>query len=557
MRLYCLLLLVLSACLATPAAAENRVALVIGNNAYTGLSGLDNPGVDANRLAQTLKSRGFDVISCDGQRPGCFDVTRAGLQSAIAQLKAKSAGAGLAFVFYAGHGMESGGDNLLAPVDATIDCKTHQLSQGVLLGELLELLEGAKQKIIVLDACRDNPLGEVCPPLATPRSLSFRDFKIPDAGNFLLFSSTKPGQVALDGPAGQHSPFAAALFRAFDATPNVHFHQVFDRVAKAVIETTTKADAQGKPQVPEMLVRGGAPESCLAGENCAADRQAAALREEVETLRREHARDQELGETARVTLTQIEAARGKALSEQERRRILEELKDAGRALVARNDDRGERALDRLKEGDTGEAERLFQEDMEAREAEAKAEMERAAEKRRKAADAARHLAALARAKNVAKAADYYRRATELDPEDLLTWENYAETAREAGRTLEAKNAFEQQAQKARAQGNNEREFWAAVGQGEVAKDRGALTEALQAYRTARAAAERLANASPDNPEGQRLLSVASTYSADILEGQGNLPEALKAYNDALAIFDRLSKADPENNRRKRDSVRGP
>ena len=201
-------------------------------------------------------------------------------------------------MFYAGHGMESGGDNLLAPVDATIDCKTHQLSQGVLLDELLEALAGAKQKIIVLDACRDNPFGEVCPPLAVPAALSFRDFKIPDAGNFLLFSSTKPGQVALDGPAGQHSPFAAALFAPSTPRPTC----ISIRCSTASPRPSSSAPPRacaGKPQVPEMLMRGGAPESCLAGENCAADPQAAALREEVETLRRDHARDQELGETAR------------------------------------------------------------------------------------------------------------------------------------------------------------------------------------------------------------------------------------------------------------------
>jgi len=66
---------------------------------------------------------------------------------------------------------------VFAPVDATIDCNTHQLSRGVILGEVLETLEGAKQKIIVLDACRDNPMGDICPPLATPPTLSFRDFK--------------------------------------------------------------------------------------------------------------------------------------------------------------------------------------------------------------------------------------------------------------------------------------------------------------------------------------------------------------------------------------------
>jgi hypothetical protein len=208
--------------------------------------------------------------------------------------------------------MESGGDKVLAPVDGAIDCKTHQLSRGVLLGEVLEALEGAKQKVIVLDACRDNPVREVCPPLPVPPTLSFHNFKIPDAGNFLLFSSTKPGQVALDGELGKHSPFARALFAALDAMPAVHFDQVFNRTAKAVIETTTKESFLGKPQVPEMLVRGGSPEACLTGKACADPRPLNCAKRWTTSA---PARPRpELSETARVTLEQIETSRASCQS---------------------------------------------------------------------------------------------------------------------------------------------------------------------------------------------------------------------------------------------------
>ena len=239
---------------AASAAPDKRVALVIGQNAYTNIRALKNPGIDAQSFARILAERGFDVISCDGKRPGCFDLTRDGLTAAIKQLAAKSQGANLAFVFYAGHGMEAAEGNVLAPVDAGIDCARHQVERGVLVDEVLEALAGAKQKIVVLDACRNDPLGQICPP-ATKAKLTFRDFKIPNAGNFLLVSSTKPGQVADDGLPGAHSPFARALFAALTATPNVHFDQVFNRVAKTVIEETSKANFT---QIPEMLIRGGA-----------------------------------------------------------------------------------------------------------------------------------------------------------------------------------------------------------------------------------------------------------------------------------------------------------
>ena len=91
----------------TSHAEARRVALVIGQNAYTGLSSLPNPKNDATRMAALLARHGFDVISCDGKQPGCFDQTRAGLLKALTKLEVAAGGADLALVFYAGHGMET------------------------------------------------------------------------------------------------------------------------------------------------------------------------------------------------------------------------------------------------------------------------------------------------------------------------------------------------------------------------------------------------------------------------------------------------------------------
>ncbi|MGO9459250.1 MAG: caspase family protein, partial [Rhodomicrobium sp.] len=461
---------------------------------------------------------------------------------AIAQLKAKSQDAALAFVFYAGHGMAAPEGNVLAPVDASIDCERQQLARGVLVDEVMEALAGAKQKIVVLEACRNNPLGEICPP-ATKAKLTFRDFKVPDAGNFLLVSSTKPGQVADDGLAGTHSPFARALLAALSGTPNVHFDQVFNRVAKTVIEETSKA---GFTQIPEMLIRGGAPEACLAGAASAADPQAAALREEVAALTRDRARDQELGETAKEYLAIREKERGKPFTEDERRRELAALKETTRSLAARNDYRGEQALEKLKTGDTAAAERLFQEDLDAEAAEEKAEAAARAERRKKAAASARNIAALARASDVAKAVDYYKKAVDLDPDDAATWDDYARAAQDAGRTDEAKAAFEQAALKAAGEGADEIRFWAGNGRGDIALAQGSVHEALRFYRSAQESMDRLAKADPGNAGWQRDLSVSHNKVGVMLAEQGNLPEALKSFQAGLAIRDRLAKADPSN-----------
>ncbi len=199
MRLYHLLLALFLLALAAPVYAEDRVALVIGNGAYTGLASLDNPGADAAELAKTLGQAGFDVISCDGKRPGCFDLTQDGLKNAIGLLKAKSAGASLAFVFYAGHGLDSGGGNMLVPVDASVDCATYQLSRGILLDEVLEALDGAKQKVIVLDACRDNPLGQIA--RRPPRPPSSRSAISKSPTRAISYCSARPSQARLRSTA--------------------------------------------------------------------------------------------------------------------------------------------------------------------------------------------------------------------------------------------------------------------------------------------------------------------------------------------------------------------
>ncbi len=542
MRIILLLLATLLGFTVAQAAPEKRVALVIGNNAYKELHALGNPGADATSIAQMLSERGFDVVSCDGKRPGCFDLTREGLSGAIAQLKEKSQDASLAFVFYAGHGLESSEGNVLVPVDAAVDCERQQVERGVLLDEVLEALSGARQKIVILDACRNNPLGEICPP-ATKAKLTFRDFKIPNAGNFLLVSSTKPGQVADDGLEGAHSPYARALLAALSGAPNVQFDQVFNRVSKTVIEETSKGNFT---QIPEVLIRGGAPEDCLAGEACAADPQAAALREELAALQRDRARDQELGETAKEYLAQIEKQRGKALSEDERRVELAALKEATRSLAARNDNRGDRALAKLKTGDTGEAEKLFQEDLDAEQAEEKVEAQRVVERRKKAAASAKNIAALARWKDVAKSVAYYKRAVDLDPGDSNTWNDYAWAAQAAGSTDEAKAAFEQAALKASGENAESMRYAAANGRGDIAMTQGKLPEARQFYQNAFEIADRLSKDTPADARWQQRLAESYSNLANSQAKQGDFAGALGRYEQARDILERLAAAEPNN-----------
>jgi hypothetical protein len=194
------------------AAQARRVALVIGQNAYTGgtsatvgLPTLTNPAGDAARMAKLLEQYGFEVIACDGKTPGCFDLDRARFLGALKRLEQRAAGADLALVFFAGHGLASVEGNILAPVDAKLNCSTGAVTNGVVVERIMKATGLARHKLVILDACRDNPLGEVCPNLKD-KKLSFTRIEAGAMQGSLLVTSTQFGQQALDGPPGNHSP---------------------------------------------------------------------------------------------------------------------------------------------------------------------------------------------------------------------------------------------------------------------------------------------------------------------------------------------------------------
>jgi len=225
---------------------------------------------------------------------------------------------------------------------------------------------------------------------------------------------------------------------------------------------------------------------------------------------------------------------------------------ATRSLAARNDNRGERALEKLKTGDTGEAKRLFLEDLDAEQAEEKAETTRRAERRKKAAASARNIAALARWTDVAEAVTYYKRAVDLDPDDAQTWDDYARAAQDAGRTDQAKAAFEQAALKASGEGADEIRFWAANGRGDIALAQGSLPEALRYYRSAQETMDRLARADPGNAGWQRDVAVSHAKLAAFYVKSGEREKARAALGQGKAIMEAMTKLSPDNAEWKRD-----
>ena len=451
--------------LGAASAEAGRVALVIGQTAYpggspeaTGLPTLANPVPDAKGVVELFAGAGLEVISCDGKQPGCFDLNREGLLKALDQLKARATGADLALVYFAGHGAGTDEGNIVTPIDAKVNCETGAVTQGVLVEQLLQAVAPAKHKFLILDACRDNPIGDVCPGLQG-KKLSFTRIEAGALQGLLLVTSTQFGQTALDGAGAPHSPFAKAMIASLKASPNVYFEQVMNEVARATYE-----DAQahyGFLQIPGKVVGGAAPADCLAGKDCIGDARMAALAAENGQLASDAA-------GVRSLLDNEELTRRKPYTPEERKARVATLQATLASIGKSGDPLWQEGKRLIVSGDVAAGEAKLDEGLDADE-KALADIKRLEEERSKAtARKARDLAVLASGKDVLKALGYYRRATKADPSDAEVWNAYAQAARDAGRTDEAKAAFEQAALKASGEGADEIRFWAANGRGDIA-----------------------------------------------------------------------------------------
>ena len=190
---------------ATAALADKRVALVIGNGDYRTLGRLANPVADADAMAALLAggTLGFKVIRAT-------NADHAVMLRAMAEFGNEATDADIALVFYAGHGMQVDQRNFLIPIGADIKSRVDLATQTVRLDDISDILSasGAKAKILLVDACRNNPL-----PASASRGASRGLARLDAASTGTLVAfATGPNAVADDGD-GAHSPFAAALLK--------------------------------------------------------------------------------------------------------------------------------------------------------------------------------------------------------------------------------------------------------------------------------------------------------------------------------------------------------
>lgn len=219
----------------SPARAEKRVALVVGNSAYTSISFLSNPANDAADISQKLLGLGFDVTLGVG-------LDYRGMREVVRTFLDKTPDADIALMFYAGHGIQVSGRNYLLPVDSALQSQEDLDFDTIPMDTIISAMErNAKASIIFIDACRNNPFEGLLSKAGKTRNVEITRglAKIETGLGTLISYSTQPGNVAYDGAGERNSPFASALIRRL-GEPGLDIMTTMTHVRRDVIEATSR-----------------------------------------------------------------------------------------------------------------------------------------------------------------------------------------------------------------------------------------------------------------------------------------------------------------------------
>jgi hypothetical protein len=256
--------------LSAGSAQARRVALVIGNSDYKNVAALDNPGNDASDIAASFERLGFEVLKV---RNGTFD----GMRRGLLDFARRARGSEIAIVFFAGHGMEVGGENYLIPVDAELKADVDVDHEAIALKTVTPLVENASRLgVVILDACRNNPFAAKMQRTVRTRAVSRGLAAVEPTGNVLIAFAAREGTTAADG-AGRNSPFTASLLKHIE-TPGLEINFLFRNVRDDVLDATRRAQLPfvygslsreaiylkaALPVVPPPVVQGPAPDEVV------------------------------------------------------------------------------------------------------------------------------------------------------------------------------------------------------------------------------------------------------------------------------------------------------
>jgi len=219
------------------AVAAKRVALVIGTDRYATLPSLNNAATDARGMAKKLKRFGFDVILK-------LNASQRAIGRALDDFENRLRQAEVGLVFYAGHGIQARGKNWLIPADATVETEADLRYEGISAGDFLGAMEraGSQLNIVILDACRDNPLPKRTRSAA--RGLTVPVIPSGLKGTAIVYSAS-PGETAEDGPKGSHGVFTGELLKVLDR-PGLKLEDVFKETARRV---SSRTNGRQKPWI--------------------------------------------------------------------------------------------------------------------------------------------------------------------------------------------------------------------------------------------------------------------------------------------------------------------
>jgi hypothetical protein len=215
-----------------PAFAAKRVALVMGNSAYQNVTRLANPANDSEAMSAIFKKAGFDVVELKR------DLNINGMRRALRDFSDNVRDADVAIVYYAGHGIEVEGNNYLIPVDAVLERDIDAFDEAIPLDRILTVIEPAKQlRLVILDACRDNPFNKTMKRTIGSRAIGRGLAKVePESPNTLIAFAAKAGSTASDGDS-RNSPFTAALVK-YLPRPGLDLRRAFGYVRDDVLKAT-------------------------------------------------------------------------------------------------------------------------------------------------------------------------------------------------------------------------------------------------------------------------------------------------------------------------------
>ena len=227
-------------------ALAQQVALVVGNSTYAHIGRLPNPENDAVDMATALRQIGFEVTTE-------LDADRGELTEALRAFTRRSAAADVSLVFYAGHGLEMDGTNYLVPVDARLERDVDVRYETVTLDDLLVATVGARLRLVILDACRNNPLARSMQRTVASRNVSGGSFGQLDedllGDETLVAYAAAAGTTAADG-TGRNSPYTSALLAHLDEP--LEILTLFRRVRARVLEAT---NGEQRPHEYQSLLR--------------------------------------------------------------------------------------------------------------------------------------------------------------------------------------------------------------------------------------------------------------------------------------------------------------